>query len=145
MASYLEGKPVFNSSRPMEIYITKEDVSFAKSKEPDACAAAVACMRNPGVQQAKVHLSVTFLKIRGKWLRYRTPIALRDEIVAFDRGGKFYPGDFKLLPVPPSMTRERPSGSRQPNSNAPKRVTHMVQGVRDHASTSLQLKSPKKK
>lgn len=145
MASYLEGKPVFNSSRPMEIYITKEDVSFAKSKEPDACAAAVACLRNPGVQKALVHLSVTFIKTRGKWFRYRTPVGLRDEIVAFDRGGSFYPGDFKLLPVPVSMARHRSSGSRQSSSSAPKRIVHMVQGVREHASNTLQLKSPKKK
>jgi hypothetical protein len=42
--------------------------------------------------------------------RYKTPLQLRAEIIAFDRGGTFEPGEFVLSVVP---EHKRPTGRRQ--------------------------------
>lgn len=90
--------------------------------------------------RARVHISTTYLKVRGKWFRYGTPLNLRDEIISFDRGGQFYPGEFRLKAITPSMARNRRSGSRTSVTSASKRVTHMVEGVREHATKGLEKK-----
>jgi hypothetical protein len=62
-----------------------------------AAAAKAACRIN-GVGEARVYRSRTFLLLErasGKpiWMRFHVPIRLRAEIVSFDRGGSFEPGD----------------------------------------------------
>ncbi len=135
----LAGKKVVDTKGKRRLVITKGDIARGKVKDPDGCAAAIALEREPGVQQAKVHLSRVYLKEGDKWVRYLTPKSLRDEIVAFDRGGKFEPGAHMLLPVQSTAHL----GSKRPQYEAtgkfPQKAArskpHLISGVRPNGHT----------
>lgn len=104
---HIDGKPVKNLTKKIDITITAVDCKTGQTKDPGGCAAAKAIVREvPGCTAARVHLSRTYLQVGDKWLRAHTPMALRSEIVAFDRGGSFEPGEYVINPLPPSE-RER--------------------------------------
>ena len=100
----INGLPVKNAKKPISLHITAKDILASKSKKPDNCAAAVACKRQLGATEARVHVGRTFLRFNGHWERYLTSRALRAEIVAFDRGGKFEPGEYMLSRLQKSHT-----------------------------------------
>ena len=130
----IAGKPVKDATKKVEFTITKRDVTTGATKDPAACAAAKACMRELGATEARVHLSRTYLKINNEWQRFQTPGAIRSEIIAFDRGGSFEPGDYTLRPLPKS---ERNKRGKAHSLGAPKhgrlghhRKPHVVTNVR---------------
>jgi hypothetical protein len=132
------GLPVKDLTKKMKIKISKADCEVGKSKDPGACAAARACKRLPSCTEARVHIARTYLKIGKKWLRCLTPDALRSEIIAFDRGGSFAPGEYELLP--PSKY-ERLNRGKAHSLGAPKhgrpghhRKLHVVVGVRQYGA-----------
>jgi hypothetical protein len=104
--------------------------------------------------ESGVHLACTYLRFGNKWLRYATPPSLKAEIISFDRGGAFYPGDFRLHPMPAALrlkTANAKGGSKHKKvvslvkGNAAQRmksekkvktprVFHRVEGVRQHAT-----------
>lgn len=96
--------PVFDAKKPLSIKVTADDIKRADTKEPGNCAMARACKRDLHVEEARVHLTRVYIKPYGakQWTRYATPPDLRAEIIAFDRGGKFLPGEFKLKHIKPS-------------------------------------------
>lgn len=129
----IDGLPVVDAPKQLTIRISAADCKAGKSKNPAGCAAAVACVRQlQGVVQAKVHLGRVYLKTKGKWLRYRTPAAIRSEAISFDRGGGFTPGDYTLTPTEPTNNQYSAGahGSRKPQRRLP---YHIVAGVRPHA------------
>lgn len=136
MSKMIEGKPVQNAEKQVTLVITKDDVKFGDKKNPKSCAAAVACMRQLKATEARVHLSRTYVKIRGLWWRFQTPASLRGEIVAFDRGGSFEPGNYPLLLVPPSEIgrphnpeRDKKYGRQVPvRPRVPRHVTGGIRG-----------------
>ncbi len=133
----IDGLPVIDAKQPIRITITKNDVARADPKEPADCAVARACRRQLHAIEARVHLSRVYVRLnKGNWARYATPKAMRSEIIAFDRGGQFEPGEFELQPVPPSqaLTGRRqgalkPKGQKRVISNK-KRKPHVVTNVR---------------
>jgi hypothetical protein len=137
------GKPVVNGKRKVLLHISPADIKSGKSRIPGACAAAQALMRTiPNCVKARVHLGRTYImKDDEQWYRYKTPEALRTEIVALDRGGRFEPGDYELRPMSPSdllphKKREKVSRSetnRRGPPNSPSkhpRKLHVTKGVR---------------
>lgn len=96
----INGVPVKDASKKITLRITSLDVKRGQTKDAASCAAAQACRRQLHVEDARVHVGCIYIKQKdGKaWLRYRTPQALRSEIIAFDRGGKFMPGEYSLAP-----------------------------------------------
>ena len=138
----INGLPVVDAPKPLKLHITKSDVAKGNTKDPGACAAARACMRELHAEEARVHIGRTYLKMGGKWMRFNTGPALRSEIIAFDRGGTFEPGEYHLAALYPS---ERPTGKRRggqsPNkTRAERRVSpkrrkpHTVTGIRAHGA-----------
>lgn len=128
----LEGLPVIDAPQKLTIRISASDCRKGASKDPAACAAARACVRQlQGVVQAKVHLGRVYLKTKSKWFRYRTPGAIRSEVISFDRGGGFTPGDYVLTPTVPTNNKH----SAGTHGKKPKRRLpyHIVTGVRPHA------------
>jgi hypothetical protein len=117
----IDGKPIKNATRRWEVEITPKDARAGATKDPARCAAALACKHDiPDCSDARVHISTTYLKIKGRWLRFRTPAALRQEIVGFDRGTQFSPGVYTLRPLPPN--RREAYGKRQGGpDNKPKK------------------------
>ena len=102
----IDGLPVVDAKRPLVLRVTKADIVKAadSSKEPEKCAVARACYRELRVQEVRVHLARVYLRTnKTNWVRYLTPKDMRAEIIAFDRGGQFEPGEFRLVPVSPAM------------------------------------------
>lgn len=139
----IDGQKVVDAKRKIALEITDADVGKGKTKNPGLCAAARACMRQiPGVEAARVHLSRVYLKVKGKvkkdaqWVRYATPPALRNEIIAFDRGGEFEPGKYTISWVQPSThfgkKRKRFDTSKGPRhgKKSPRSKPHRVTNVR---------------
>ncbi len=97
------GIPVVDATKPITLKISANDIKKGANKNPGACAAALACLRQiKGIERARVHIGRTYILKGGKWQRYLTPLSLRSEIVAFDRGGKFQPGEYVIKPLAPS-------------------------------------------
>lgn len=95
----INGKKVVDATRAAKITITKRDTVDGDNKSPGACAAARAARRDiPECINARVHIGRVYVETQSKWIRYFTPEALRTEIVAFDRGGTFQPGEYQLRP-----------------------------------------------
>lgn len=137
----IAGQPVLNGARPIRLKVTDGDIAKGTRKNPDACAIALAaCRRIKGVKHAKAHFTHVYLQfaLDGPWYRYRTAPSARTEMIAYDRGGKFYPGEFDLLPVPVRVAikqaRQR-MGASTPRAKrrGPKRPRYFVPGVREHA------------
>lgn len=138
----IKGKPVINGQRPFELMITRHDIQKGKAHTPGGCAAAVALLRqDKQITQARVHVGRIFIEGPSAWIRYQTPHTLRDEIVAFDRGGSFLPGKHLVLPLTKSAQRylddkewrkvERDKRKEGSKDKRKKRVLrHIVSGVR---------------
>jgi hypothetical protein len=117
--------PVLDATKPAKITITPLDVRRGNAKDPSACAAARACMHTLRAAHARVYVGRTFVELPAKtarrygarpeskrgavWVRFRTPTALRTEIVSFDRSKQFDPGEYILPPPQPS---HRATGKR---------------------------------
>lgn len=95
--SQIDGKPVVNATESLTLAIRTSDIRHAVATAPDACAAAIACVRQFGALSARVYPSRTFIEYDKQWVRYVTAGPLRDEIVAIDGGGKFHPGIYTLM------------------------------------------------
>jgi hypothetical protein len=109
----IAGKKVVDAKRPVKIVITERDTKDGDNKNPSSCAAALAAKRDvPDCISARVHIGRVYIEHRDKWVRYMTPESLRTEIVAFDRGGSFQPGDYVLKAPSPTETIE---GKREYN------------------------------
>ena len=107
---------VKDATKPLQLTITQRDINASKRRAPEACAAAKCLLRMDGVDEAIVNKTRTFIRRGATWTRYMTPISLQMELVAFDRGGRFEPGEHFLLPVP---QYERPTGKRQGGKDKP--------------------------
>src|SRR6267154_3156326 len=120
-AQKIHGKPVVNALRKMRLHISPADIRAAKSKDPALCAAAIAAMREiPNWIAARIHLGRAYILQKDRWLRFKNPEALRTEVVAYDRGGKFEPGDYELAPMSPSdFERQRFHGRSDTNRSIP--------------------------
>lgn len=131
----IDGLKVVDAKRKLKITIKPIDIKKGRSKAPDTCVIARACVRQLKAARARVHLSRVYMQIGNAWVRYETPAPLRSEIIAFDRGGRFMPGEFELL-VPRPTFREgakRPSGRRGGTTGNRVRTYHILAGIRDHA------------
>lgn len=128
----IDGKPCFDAKKPIVLHITKQDVARANVKKPDTCAVAQTCLRKKGVKEVRIHLSRAYVRFNAtNWQRFMVPTALRSEIVSFDRGGRFSPGDYSLYAPEPSKKlgadkRKRPSA---PKGNR-RRKYHQLTDVR---------------
>lgn len=130
----INGLKVVDARKPIHITITKSDCAKGATKNPSSCAAALSCMREvPGCTQARIHLGRTYLKMGSKWVRYQTPAPLRGEIISFDRGASFEPGEYTLGRISPvnrfGVRQGSSTGDSKPHKK--KRPTpHVVHGVR---------------
>src|SRR4051812_25480409 len=98
----IKGVRVKDATRPITIEIKDRDVKNGNTKNPAACAAALACKRTFNGAETRVHIGRTYVKLGKEWVRFRTPLSLRTEIITFDRGGTFAPGKYTLQPMPKS-------------------------------------------
>lgn len=136
----INGAKVVDATKKVVIKITNQDCKKGNTKDPGACAAALACLRElPNCTEARVHLGRTYVKQGRSWVRYHTPQALRSEIVAFDRGGKFAPGEYTLTPMQPAKRTGKQQGTNTRLSTPkkfqkPRAKYHVISGVRQHGA-----------
>lgn len=130
----IDGLPVLDAKKSIKLKITKNDVTRADVKKPNSCAAAQACLRNPGVKEVRIHLSRAYVRQNDtNWQRFLVSDALRSEIVAFDRGGRFEPGEYALQRPHKSKKLGTKDDRVKPrkNKNAKKRrKPHVITDVR---------------
>jgi len=127
----IDEKIVVNAKKSVTLHITDGDINKARRKKPDRCAAAIACRRQLHVAEARVHLGRTYLRMNGKWVRYLTSDGLRSELIAYDKGGKFEPGEYMLYRIQPSKaTGKRQSTSTKRRYKKRSHIYHRVIGVR---------------
>lgn len=147
----IDGKPLVDADEPVTVHITSDDCARGSKKDPERCAVALALKRVTKCDESRVHLGCTYLRFGSRWVRYATPPSLKAEIISFDRGGGFYPGDFRLHPMPAALrlkpANQKPGPKRSRAANAAQsmkterkkrepRVFHRVLGVREHASAT---------
>lgn len=135
----IAGVEVKDADKPMTITVNKADVRAGAKKNANTCAMANAVCRQTGAVAAKIHFSRAYVKKNGQWLRFTVPPALRSEVLAFDRGGEFAPGEYRLGPIQPTLRLDRPAEKRwKPDYNKTRKSAtgkrrkpyHVVSGVR---------------
>lgn len=128
----IDGLPVIDAKRPLTLHVLKSDVAKADVKEPAGCAVARACRRELHVEEARIHLGRVYLRSnKGNWTRYITPKSMRAEIIAFDRGGTFEPGEFVLhVPQPTKQLGKSTGGGKNTKHPKKRRPPHVVTNVR---------------
>lgn len=131
----INGLPVVDATDSVILKVSTKDIAVAKKKSQGECAAAIACVRQLHATEARVHLGRTYVRYNGKWKRYITSAALRDELVAFDRGGSFTPGPYTLISMQPSRAWDRKYRQNQAKKKVKRqsrRAPHrtIVSGVR---------------
>lgn len=125
----IDGQLVVNAKRPVTFVVTTADIKKAARKSNPGCVIAVSCMRELEATAAKVHVARTFLNLGGKWTRFKTSKALRTELIAYDKGGEFEPGEYELIPPSPSDLEPRPA-NKNPDKRKRRRPMHIVGGIR---------------
>lgn len=107
----IDGLPIIDAKKGLMLTITPKDISRADLKDPADCVVARACRREVQAQEVRVHLARIYVRTnKGSWTRYVTPLNMRSEIIAFDRGGTFEPQTFELKT--PSEAKQA-KGTRQ--------------------------------
>lgn len=133
----INGWPVVDATHGIKLTISERDVSNGKTKNPGSCAAALACQRLFHTADSRVHIGRVYIKNEKKkcWVRYFTPRSLRTEIIAFDRGGAFEPGEYTLAKSNPAdrLGAFRKTGPK--TGKAKKRAHyHTTVGIRQHGA-----------
>lgn len=119
--------------------VTDSDIRRGRPKDPFSCALAECGKRQEQVDAAVIRQRSAYLIREGDAVRYSVPVTVRQELVAFDRGGKVFPGRYELR-VPPASQRlgadarqkKKANGSRTRRTPAAVHVTprHVTAGIR---------------
>lgn len=129
----IDGLPIIDAKKTITLTVTNRDINGADTKDPADCVAARACRRELHATEARVHLGRVYIKTSpGAWTRYLTPPSLRQEIISFDRGGSFEPGDYVLhVPHPAKRLGKRTGSAKTYVRRGKKRASPtMVKNVR---------------
>lgn len=135
----IDGLPIVDAAEPLTLYIEDCDIENATPQDPSDCVAARALLRQHHAEEVRVHASRVYVRWNtAEWLRYQTPAILRDEELAFDRGGTAFQGPARIITLPVLRPSARVYGQRQ-GSNSSKRTGTMrrprrvITNVRPHA------------
>jgi hypothetical protein len=129
----LSGKKVVDTTKKLTLHIERCDIDPAKEAKPSACAAARALMRENEIMSARVHVSCVYLEYPRRWVRYKTPTALRDQIILFDTGSReFEPGEYTLLvPTPTKRLGQRHDAKKGQKTGTRRHIRTRIPGVRN--------------
>jgi len=130
---YPNVKSIKDATKPLVIEVTPADVKTSRVKSHRGCALAVACKRKMHLDGAVISRSIGYLVKDRAATRYLLPESATREVVAFDRGGTFEPGDYKLM-VPHENVRlgqiaRKPQG-RNDGSRPRKAPRHLTANIR---------------
>ena len=114
----LDGLQVYDTDEPIEFELTEQDISRGKKKDPLKCGFAIALQREFDAKQVRVNPSRTYVEHNGVYLRYFTPVGVKEQIELFDRTGKMGPGVYTVKPMPPAL-RFGATDNYRPNHKVP--------------------------
>lgn len=133
----IDGLPVRDATEGILIEIIPDDINKRDRRDPAKCAVSRACKRELHVIEALTYPSRLYVRHGDHWKRYRLPDTVREEVAAFDRGGGFSVGIYRVPALQPtSRSGGYPSrgGKQASTGNGAKRQTYRrVEGVRAHS------------
>jgi hypothetical protein len=106
---------VKDASKDLIFKVTETDVRKARHKDHLECVLARACKRSFGVSTIMA-LKTCYIIQGNTAIRYKVPERAAREIVAFDRGASFSPGEYRFKA--PSK-REKLGVSHRPSGKKP--------------------------
>lgn len=121
---------VVDATRDVEVEVTPSDVSASKKREHAVCAMAVACKRKTHATGVIISRAVAYV-IKGRRAeRYLVPASVAREIVSFDRGAGFEPGEYKLTKPGRSLELGRVHGGHVRENEGQSSVTSLQKAAR---------------
>lgn len=132
------GLVLLDAAKPLEIEVKTCDIKNSKSCHPRDCAIARALVREGFVEAFVFRSTVWVADGKGHLVRYGLPASLQKEVVAFDRGAKFMPGDYYLSASPNRARNKKQRAGKSPQKDAKakarrrikKKIIHRTQGIR---------------
>lgn len=121
---------VSDADDDLEIEVTQKDVRQSVKKDHHGCALAVAMHHEKKCTGAIVSASVAFVIKGDKAIRYSIPERARKEIVSFDRGASFEPGEYTLKAPKSSYRLGHITGGNGPSSGK-RRILRRTLGIRE--------------
>lgn len=130
-----EVKTVVDASRNARIEVTSKDEATSRKKSHKGCAMAVACKRKFHLDGVIISVNRAYLVKGDKARRFQLPPSVSREVVSFDRGGGFEPGDYELSKVGEGtklgVNRNiKSNGRKHSHVGATTKMSHRTGGVR---------------
>ena len=121
-----------DAKKNMYITVTKKDCAAARRKQHSDCAMAVAAKRAMNLDGVVMAINVAYLVKNNRAFRLMVPESVQREIISFDRGGGFTPGEYRLSRPTKTKRLEYASGGNAPHKNTAKyrEPKHQTTGIR---------------
>lgn len=119
---------VVDATEPITVEVTKGDERASKKRDLNHCAMAVACKRSMVLDGVVMAMCTAYLIKGRKATRYKVPESVQREIVSFDRGAGFSPGEYRLRTPDHPMGRE--VGGNSTSNGKAREPRHWTEGVR---------------
>ena len=124
-----------DATRAVTIEVTKSDVRSSQTKSHRTCAIATACKRMLHLDGVVISRAIAYLIKDGVATRYRVSDAAAREVIAFDRGGSFEPGEYRLVKPDHTIalgvergTEPRPKDKRKKH-DTPRHITTNIRAA----------------
>jgi hypothetical protein len=104
---------VEDSEHDIRVEVTKRDEAVATKKSHKTCAMAVACKRKLDLDGVIVSVKTAYMIKGKKAIRFSVPEHVSREVVSFDRGAGFEPGEYKLNKPTTKLGEGSPRGGPQ--------------------------------
>jgi hypothetical protein len=122
---------VKDSTQNVRIEVSARDVSNSTKKDKQGCAMAVACKRKMHLDGVIIARNKAYLIKGKKAIRFDVPQSVQKEVVSFDRGAAFEPGDYHLTRISPAQRLDRHKTKSKPGKRtSTNRVKHQTVGIR---------------
>jgi hypothetical protein len=128
-----KGLPVIDAPRNsgISMTVTPSDIEGSRKGDPANCAAAIAGKRELK-KEVHVFLSRAYVQEDKHWVRYFTPESVSREIISFDRGSDFAPGNYEFrAPKDSERLGQYKGKSTQKNGRKAKHPRHITANVRE--------------
>jgi hypothetical protein len=125
-----------HEAKNARVEVTKADASSKAVRDHAGCAMAVACKRKFHLDSVIISRSVAYLVKGSQARRFKLPVSVSREVVSFDRGAGFSPGEYELSKVEKSnrLGMNRDPARLNPNRHdlppKTKRFRHLTTNVR---------------
>lgn len=133
-------KSVRDADDDLMVEVTSKDEKASKRKDHNECAMATAIKRQERATSVIISSRTAYVIKGTEAVRYKVPEAVGKEVVSFDRGSSFEPGDYKLKAMPKSGrlgARQERAGADSRGSvsyargGAAKRFIHHTANIRE--------------